>query len=65
MAQETSLNGEFNIQIRISRDAAGNLRFTKKEVEELLQSGSSFHKNLLVRTKDGKVIGEIKKIKIS
>ena len=60
------MNGVLNIEIRISRDGLGNHRFTKEEVEELVKTNNiKFVRNILCRISDGKVVGEIKKYKIS
>ena len=56
------MKGILNIEMRISRDGAGKLRFTKEEVEALVKSENIvFHKNLLLKKDDRKVVGEIKK----
>lgn len=55
------MNGTLTIEMRISRDGAGNLRFTKEEVETLVKEENIiFHKNLFLRKGDKKVVGEIK-----
>ena len=55
------MTGILNIEIRISRDTSGNLRFTKEEIKELVDTENiTFHRNLLLRKKDSKVVGEIK-----
>jgi len=48
------------INIRISTDATGKPRFTKDEVQQLIKDEKvSFHRDLLCRIGDGKVIGQI------
>jgi len=60
------MEGSFNIEVRISRDTGGKHRFTKEEVEKLIEDGDiRFHRNLLCRISDGKVVGEIKKINVT
>lgn len=52
-----------NMKIRISKDDSGKDRFTKKEVEDLVEREQTIvsgdHSHCLCRVGDGKVIGEI------
>lgn len=60
------MEGNINIEIRISKDTSQKPRFTKEEVEELIKNENvKFHRNLLCRISDGKVIGEISKYTIA
>lgn len=47
------------LDFRISRDSAGNFRFTKTEVLFEIKNGNvKFESGLLIRKSDNKIIGE-------
>lgn len=50
------------IKLRISTDTSWNQRFTEEEImEDLLNNRINIHNSLLIRKKDGAVMGEILK----
>lgn len=60
------MEGNFTIEVRVSRDTGGRPRFTTEEVEKLIVDGDiRFQKNILYRISDGKVVGEIKKVNLT
>lgn len=59
------MTGSINIEVRISKDSSQKPRFTKEEIDELIKTENiKFHRNLLLRISDGKVVGEITDYKI-